>query len=239
MIKELVDKLTEQVNDEATQKDWCSTELSKNEQSRTTLADDASNLRNLEDPMMQFAVNEQSEKIAPHGSTKAVLQAIDKMLVALVEEEKDDVIERNIIIELDDKFYFERSEKERERNPLLQEIVDEKLEDRFLERIGFECAERRAVRRDLEKLGQNLNDVHMAEIFSPPRATAESHRFGLTPGMVFDVRTGGNPDEMRELKQLWEYLRTERPMLIIGSSECKAISNLQSLNRDSPNSQRA
>ena len=125
MIKELVDKLTEQVNDEATQKDWCSTELSKNEQSRTTLADDASNLKNLndvhvaeifsplratteshrfgltpgmlfdirtgwnlEDPMMQFAVNEKS-------STKAVLQAIDKMLVALVEEEKSDVIERD------------------------------------------------------------------------------------------------------------------------------------------------
>ena len=38
--------------------------------------------------MIQFAVNEQS-------STKAVLQAIDKMHVALVEEEKDDVIERD------------------------------------------------------------------------------------------------------------------------------------------------
>ena len=244
MIKELVDKLTEQVNDEATQKDWCSTELSKNEQSRTTLADDASNLRNLEDPMMQFAVNEQSDKFAPLGSIKAVLHAVDKMLVALVEEEKDDVIERNLIIELEEKFYikfaqFERFEKERDRNLLLHEIVDEKLEDRFLERAGFECAERRAVRRDLEKLGQNLNDVHMAEIFSPFRATAESHRFGFILGMVFDIRTGWNLDDPRELKQLWEYLRTERPMLIIGSSECKAISNLQSLNRDSPNSQRA
>ena len=34
MIKELVDKLTDQVNDEATQKDWCLMELSKNEQSQ-------------------------------------------------------------------------------------------------------------------------------------------------------------------------------------------------------------
>uniref|UniRef100_A0A7S1FBN6 Uncharacterized protein n=1 Tax=Noctiluca scintillans TaxID=2966 RepID=A0A7S1FBN6_NOCSC len=46
MIKELVDKLTEQVNDEATQKGWCSTELSKNEQSRTTLTTDVGNLKN-------------------------------------------------------------------------------------------------------------------------------------------------------------------------------------------------
>ena len=126
MIKELGDELPEQVIDEATQKDWCSTELSKNEQSCTTLADDASNLK-------------------------------------------------------------------------------------------------------------NLNDVHVAEIFSAPRATTESHRFGLTPGMVFDIRTGWNLDDPRKLKQLWEYLRTSRPMLVIGSSECKAISNVQSLNRDSPN----
>ena len=51
MIKELVDKLTEQVNDEATQKSWCSTDLSKNEQSRTTLEDDVSNLKNLFDEL--------------------------------------------------------------------------------------------------------------------------------------------------------------------------------------------
>ena len=118
---------------------------------------------------------------------------------------------------MDEFFVLERFEKERDRNPLLREIVDEKSEDRFLERIGFECAERRAVRRDLEKLGQNLNNVHMAEIFSPPRATAESHRFGLTPGMVFDIRTGWNLGNPKKLKQLWKYLKTERPMLIIGS----------------------
>ena len=55
----------------------------------------ASNLKNLENPMIHFAVNEQSERFAPHGSIKAVLQTIDKMLVALVEEEKSDIIERD------------------------------------------------------------------------------------------------------------------------------------------------
>ena len=73
-------------NDEATQKDWCSTELSKNEQARTTLADDVSNLK-------------------------------------------------------------------------------------------------------------HQNDVHVAKIFSPPRATAESHCFGLSPGMVFDIKTGWNLED--------------------------------------------
>ena len=139
---------------------------------------------------------------------------------------------------MDQLCVLERFGKERDRNPSLQEIVGEESEDRFLERMGFECAERRAVRRDLEKLGQNLNDVHVAEIFSPPRVTAETHRFGLTPGMAFDIRTGWNLDDPRKLKQLWRYLRTERPMLIIGPSECRAFSSLQSLNRDSPNFKR-
>ena len=89
--------------------------------------------------------------------------------------------------------------------------------------------------RSSEKI---LNDVHVAEIFSPPRVTAETHRFGLSPGMALDIRTGWNLDDPRKLKQLWEYLRTERPMLIIGSPECKAFSSLQSLNRDSPNFKR-
>ena len=57
---------------------------------------------------------------------------------------------------MDQLCVLERFEKERDRNPSLQEIVGEESEDGFLERIGFECAERRAVRRDLEKLGENL-----------------------------------------------------------------------------------
>ena len=84
-IKELVDKLTEQVNDETTQKDWCPTELSRNEESRPTLADDASNFKNLENPTMHFAV------------LSRVKGSIRMVALTQVEEEKDHAIERNII----------------------------------------------------------------------------------------------------------------------------------------------
>ena len=89
--------------------------------------------------LTQFAVNDQSEKFAPHGSTKAVLQAIDKMLVKLVEEEKSDVIERNII-ELDEKFYikfaqFEQRQKEMDWNTMETINVEQcrKIDGTFLE----------------------------------------------------------------------------------------------------------
>ena len=47
--------------------------------------------------------------------------------------------------------------------------------------------------------------------------------------MAFDIRSSWNLDDPRKLKHLWEYLWTERPMLIVGSPECKAFSSLQNL----------
>ena len=32
--------------------------------------------------------------------------------------------------------------------------------------------------------------VHVAEVFSSPRTARFVHRFGLTPGLVFDLRIG-------------------------------------------------
>ena len=48
-------------------------ELSKNEKSRTTMADEVSNLKNLENPLIYFAVNEQSEKFTQYGSETTLL----------------------------------------------------------------------------------------------------------------------------------------------------------------------
>ena len=51
-------------------------ELSKNKKSHTMLVDDVSNLKNLENPLMNFAVNEQSEKFTPHGSETTLLSQL-------------------------------------------------------------------------------------------------------------------------------------------------------------------
>ena len=73
MIKELVDKLAEQVNDEATQKDWCLTELSKNEQSQKK--------RTLKDDVIERNIIEMNE--------------LKVSLENLVEEEKNNVVQFN------------------------------------------------------------------------------------------------------------------------------------------------
>ena len=80
-------------------------------------------------------------------------------------------------------------------------------------------------------LGTAIEQVHVSEVFSPPRCIAVASRFGLNPGLAFDLRTGRDLNDRDHLAELWDYLATERPLLVVGSPECTAFSNLQYLNR--------
>ena len=100
------------------------TELSKNEQTRTKLADDASNLKNLENRLIHLLVDgKQSEEIAPHGSETTSLHQLDETSLPFnMKEHNVMTIERNII-ELDEKFYIifaqvKQRQKEMDRNTM-------------------------------------------------------------------------------------------------------------------------
>ena len=146
-------------------------------------------------------------------------------------EDHDMAVEQFCVLE---RFEHERRDNKR-TNRMLDEIVAETTSKEFMEMAGLSCAERRSVARDLAKLGQELNDIHVAEIFSPPHVTAEASRMELTPGLAFDISHGWDLDNPENVQRLWQYLKQERPMLIVGSPECKACSRLQNLNRGSPN----
>ena len=74
---------------------------------------------------------------------------------------------------------------------------------------------------------------HFSEVFCPPRFTAMASRYGLTPGLAFDLRCGWDLDNPSARKAVWEHLQVERPLLLVGSPECKAFSTLQNLNKGS------
>ena len=83
-----------------------------------------------QDPVLQFAVNEQSEKFAPHGSETTSLHQLDETSL------KGNVKERNaMIIELnDEKFYiifaqFKQRQKEMENSPISQCLYLHKTEN--------------------------------------------------------------------------------------------------------------
>ena len=71
---------------------------------------------------------------------------------------------------------------------------------------------RQTVKKELIQLGVHPS-VHVAEVFSSPRTALLVHRFGLTPELAFDLRTGW---DLKRAK-MWSHLQHERPILIVGS----------------------
>ena len=85
------------------------------------------------------------------------------------------------------------------------------------------------------KLGQDMNDIHVDEIFSQPKRMATANRFGLALGLVFDMsRSCWNLNDQVDTERLWKYLQTERPMLVVGSPKCKVYMEMQSMDQASP-----
>ena len=129
----------------------------------------------LTNPMMHFAVNEQSERFAPPGSIKAVLQA-SCQLVALVEEEKSDIIKRNTI-ELDETS-LEGNVKE--RNAMIIELNDEKFYIIFAQ---FEQRQKEMVNHPISQClylhkPENEADPVESEFYSPVKGvTAGSQEY--------------------------------------------------------------
>ena len=79
----------------------------------------------------------------------------------------------------------------------------------------------------------------LSEIYSPPRVTAMAKMcpsYGVLPGFALDLTTHDtdgrrwdfDDPEMRE--RAWDKIKTERPLLIVGSPMCTAFSAWQNIN---------
>ena len=71
----------------------------------------------------------------------------------------------------------------------------------------------------------------MSEVFCKNRFSSTAPSFGVHPGFAIDITEWNfyEPDREAEAFQLRE---TVRPKLLVGSSECKAWSQLQNLSKD-------
>ena len=93
----------------------------------------------------------------------------------------------------------------------------------------------RSLAYDLLKLDQSQNDVRVAETFSQSKKVSTPSRLGLTPGLLLDKpRSCWNLDVQANAERLCEYLRTERPVLLVGSPKCRAFMDVRSRNRRDP-----
>ena len=89
--------------------------------------------------------------------------------------------------------------------------------DVYLDRIfSNDHRKRETVKKELIQSGVHPS-VHVAEVFSSPRTARLVHRFGLTPGLAFDLRTRWDLNDPARPAKMWSHLQQERPILIVGS----------------------
>ena len=93
------------------------------------------------------------------------------------------------------------------------------------------------MRAETKKMNKALQ-VDKAEVFSPPRVTAEGKNWGFRVGDAMDLLTGWGFNKMADRKRAQEYIDKYRPKFKIGSQSCTALSQLQNLNPDSGERQR-
>ena len=73
--------------------------------------------------------------------------------------------------------------------------------------------------------------VDVCEIYSPPRITLQARKYGLRPGEAMDLMTGYDFDKEEDRIRAWNIIEKDKPMLLVGSPECRMFSTLQNLNR--------
>eukprot|EP00435_Cladocopium_sp_Y103_P049982 s1685_g15.t1 len=90
------------------------------------------------------------------------------------------------------------------------------------------------------KQAYSLTKPEVAELYSPPRVVEYGERKGLLSGVAFDLVTNdedGNPWDFRDSGQREKAaakIEDMRPALVVGSPMCGPYSNLQNLNRKTP-----
>ena len=101
-----------------------------------------------------------------------------------------------------------------------------------VERLEYEI---NSLLKTMGTMGQSPGCA-VAELFSPARFTSECNRFGLEPGVAFDLRTGWDFDIPKHCEAAEKLLERKDPWLLIGSPTCGPFTSLQSLRPDTPES---
>jgi len=93
------------------------------------------------------------------------------------------------------------------------------------------------IMKELAAFGADVGRPLVSEVYSPPRVTRLASRYGLAPGTAFDLTTCDENgkywdfDQEERRKRALEVIKTEEPILVIGSPMCTAFSLIQNLNK--------
>ncbi len=81
---------------------------------------------------------------------------------------------------------------------------------------------------------QIISGVDVTELYSPERVVQVARNMGLKGGLSFDLTNGWDFNLQTDRDAAWNYIVTNRPLMVIGSPMCTLFSQLQNLRKISP-----
>lgn len=75
----------------------------------------------------------------------------------------------------------------------------------------------------------HLRAADMCAVFSPPRVSTGSTKFGIEIGYAMDITTGWGFTKEADRKRASDYVDKEKPLVLIGCPPCVAFSQVQAL----------
>eukprot|EP00435_Cladocopium_sp_Y103_P009169 s1995_g2.t1 len=95
----------------------------------------------------------------------------------------------------------------------------------------YEEGRERALSKSSKKgVLKGMKQLVVAEVFSPPRVSAEAEKMGHRSGGAFDLETGYDLRKSKDRRKAMQHLRQEDPDLVIICPPCGPFSALQHLN---------
>ena len=86
--------------------------------------------------------------------------------------------------------------------------------------------------------GKYRSPHDVSEVFSPPRVTVEARKMNMSGGWALDMTTTDDEgkiwdfDDPKMRSKARKLVKESKPLLLIGSPECTAFSQLQYMNKD-------
>ena len=88
--------------------------------------------------------------------------------------------------------------------------------------------------KDGQKSTSRCPNPDIAEVFSRPRVSVQAEKFGLKAGIAMDLRTGWDFMKNGDRKRAMQWIRQNKPLVVVLSPPCTEFSQIQNLNDWTP-----
>ena len=129
------------------------------------------------------------------------------------------------------KFKMQQKEADKRKREAQEIIENAEKKARGEERVDGSNGDQGKVEGEIAAALYRASQPDIAEFYSPPRVNEEAKKWGLTPGMAFDLTVGWDFRRAEDRKLAMAYVKEKKPRLVIGSPMCTMFSALQNLSK--------